>query len=254
MNEMLTLSRPRAGVLLAELNRPEVLNALNPALNAALTRMVEEAGDDGETRVLVLAGAGDRAFSAGADLKEMRSLSGASLRRSIEASWVPCEALARSPLVSIAALHGHVLGGGAELALACDLRVADSTLSLGFPEMILGSIPGSGGLQRLPGLIGTDAALALVATGERLIASECRDLGLVTRLAGEGETAREAAVALAARIAERPAEPLRCLKAALALAGNPDAARSFHGFASATFQAEPDYHSNTKSFHKEVWP
>lgn len=209
---------------------------------------------DGETRVLVLAGAGDRAFSAGADLKEMRTLSGAALRRSIEESWMPCEAVARSPLVSIAALHGHVLGGGAELALACDLRVADATLSLGFPEMVLGSMPGSGGLQRLPGLIRADTTLALVATGERLTAGDCRDLGLVTRLAAEGETARDAALALAARIAERPAEPLRYLKAAISLAGNPIAARSYHGLASATFQAEPDYRNNTKSFQKGSRP
>jgi len=251
---LLVQSRPFEGVLLLELNRPGAMNALNGELNAAITAAVREANRNDETKVIVLAGAGDRAFSAGADLKEMRGLSGPRLSRFIEATWEPCEALVASPIPSIAALHGHVLGGGAELALACDMRVGQEDLSFGFPEMTLGSLPGSGGLQRLPAITGRDRALEIVATGRRLLAAECLALGILTRHAKPGTSARSAALELAAAIGERPTEPLRALKAALALAGRPEAARVFHGLASASFQSAAGYRQNTQSFRDQELP
>lgn len=231
-----------------ELARPEVLNAIDGELNDALTAAVRELETDGRTKVLVLCGRGERAFSAGADLKYMRGLSGAALRRFIERTWEPLEALARSPLVSIAALHGHVLGGGAELALACDLRVAAADLSFGFPEMVLGSLPGSGGMQRLPELVGRAKALELVTLGTRLDARAAVALGLVNRVSDGEVTVREAALELARAIAERPAESLRYAKVAMRMAGRPDLAGAFHGLVSSVRQSDPDYRGRTEAF------
>ncbi|WP_101342139.1 enoyl-CoA hydratase/isomerase family protein [Cereibacter azotoformans] len=244
------LHRPSEGVALIELARPEVLNALDAATNRALLGHLEQLEEAGEVRVVVLAGEG-RAFSAGADLGHMRGLSGPALRRFIEASRRPADRLACSPLISVAALHGHVLGGGAELALGCDIRIAAPSLSFGFPEMGLGSLPGSGGMQRLPQIVGHARALELVALGQRLGAEEALDLGLVTRLASADGSLRDEALALAAAIAARPAESLRYAKAAMTLAGLPEAAGAFHGLVSATRQADPAYRSKTAAFDRE---
>ncbi|MEZ5796633.1 MAG: enoyl-CoA hydratase/isomerase family protein [Paracoccaceae bacterium] len=189
-----------------------------------------------------------RAFSAGADLKFMGGLSGAALRRFIEASHAPAVRLEQSGLISIAALEGHVLGGGAELALACDMRIAGPGLNFGFPEMVLGSLPGSGGMQRLPALVGRARALEMVTLGRRVGAEEARALGLVLETAAD-PVAR--ALALAAAIAERPAESLRYAKVALRLADDPVAAGAFHGLVSALRQADPDYRQNRRRITRE---
>lgn len=246
MSSKLQVER-RGAVAVLELARPEVLNALDGELCESLLAAVRDLERDDDIRVLVLCGRGERAFCAGADLKHMRGLSGPALRRFIERTWEPLEALALSPLVSIAALHGHVLGGGAELALACDVRVAAPDMRFGFPEMVLGSLPGSSGMQRLPEIVGRAKALELVALGTRLDGDAALGLGLVSRLAEPGASVRETALELAASFAERPAESLRYAKVAMRMAGRPDLAAAFHGLVSSVRQADPDYRGRTEA-------
>jgi enoyl-CoA hydratase len=228
-----------------------VVNAIDDAVCDELEGHVAALEADGAVSVIVLSGAGDKAFSSGADIKFMRQLSGAPLRRFIERTWEVFERLARSPLVSIAALHGYVLGGGVELALACDLRIADASATLGFPEMTLGSVPGSGALQRLPALIGPARTMELVTLGRRIGADEALAMGLVNRVVPEGQ-ALAAAMELAAEIAKRPAESLRYAKIALGLGRGGGVAAAFHGLVSSARQADPAYRRETEKFARRT--
>jgi enoyl-CoA hydratase/carnithine racemase len=248
MSEPLLIER-RGHVAHLRLNRPRVLNAIDRALCDALLAALERIEDDEQTGAIVLSGNGAKAFSAGTDITYMRSLEGAALRRFIERTWVVFERLAASPLPSIAALHGYVLGGGFELALACDLRVADATVQIGLPEMCLGSVPGSGALQRLPALIGPARASELIMLGERIGAVEAAAIGLVNRITDKDQ-AIDAALAWAATIAERPREALRYAKVALRIGRQPDLAASLHGLVSEACHADKGYRRNTDRFKR----
>lgn len=249
VTEKLVIER-RSTVAILRLNRPKVLNALDGDLNRAISNGMRELEEEGSTKVVVVSGAGERAFSAGADLNYMRKLAGAGLRRFSESTWTPIEALANSPLISVAALHGHVLGGGAELALGCDLRVAARNLSFGFPEMVLGSLPGSSGMQRLPELVGRAKALELVTLGTRINAQTALTLGLVNAIANEGLSGEEFAINLAEEIAERPAESLRYAKIAMRMTARPDVAASFHALVSSVRHPDPEYRDRTNRFER----
>lgn len=238
--------RVEGEVALLTLNRPEVLNAINGDVCDALERALDTLEADEAVKAIVLAGSGPQAFSAGADLKHMRNLDGAALRRFIERTWVVFERLAVSPLPSVCALHGHVLGGGLELALACDLRVADETTTIGLPEMGLGSVPGSGALQRLPGVIGDSRAAELVLLGRRMDCREAAALGLVNTTTAAGE-AQAKAREWAATIATRPAEALRYAKIALRFGRQPSAA-TLHGLISDACHRNKSYAANMDRF------
>ncbi len=166
---------------LVTLDRPEVLNALNfellRDLGAALDQMV-----GGDARALLVTGAGDRAFCAGADIKE---LMGRSLRAQREGTVFGQAILAKLdtlPMPSIALINGYAFGGGLELALACTFRLAARNARLGLPEIKLGLIPGYGGTQRLPRLIGEARALEMILTGRTVEAAEAERIGLVNRI------------------------------------------------------------------------
>ncbi len=166
---------------LITLDRPEALNALSFALLDDLSRQLDSIASN-DTRALLVIGAGDRAFSAGADIKELmgRTLveqrAGAMLGQSVLAK------LDQLPLPSIALINGYAFGGGLELALACTFRLAAPTAKLGFPEIKLGLIPGYGGTQRLPRLIGEARATELILTGRTVAADEAERIGLVNRV------------------------------------------------------------------------
>ena len=182
------------------LNRPQRLNALSSDLAAELAAAVRDAADDPGVRALVISGAG-RGFCAGADLGEIESCDSpyqfrAFVRRLTDTFGL-IEGLAKP---SVAALHGFALGGGLELALACDLRVAEEGARLGLPEMKLGVLPGAGGTQRLPRLIAPGVARQMVLTGEPISAERGHQLGLVNELAPVGG-ALSAAIELAAVLA-----------------------------------------------------
>jgi enoyl-CoA hydratase/carnithine racemase len=231
-----------------KLNRPEVLNAINPAVCEALQQEIAALEADPAIGALVLSGEGPRAFSAGADLTYMRTVEGGTqLRRFIELTWVAFERLASSPLPSIAALHGHVLGGGLELALACDMRIADDTVKIGLPEMGLGSVPGSGALQRLPALVGKAKATEMIITGARVDAASAEAMGLVNKAVDAGR-ALETALDWAAVAAQRPPEALRYMKIALQLGPQGGTAAALHGLVSDACHSDRGYRENTERF------
>jgi enoyl-CoA hydratase/carnithine racemase len=170
------------GVATLELDRPAALNAINAQMRTELPQLVAAANADPEVRVLVLRGAGERAFCAGADVTEFiaeESLPQVRATRDREA-WN--DVIAASGKPTVAAIHGHCLGGGVELALACDIRIAAADAKFGFPEVGLGIIPGAGGTQRLPRLIGLAAALRMILTTERIDASRALAIGLVSEV------------------------------------------------------------------------
>jgi len=160
-------------------HRPEKLNALNRASVGEIGAAVSSAVGDPEVRTLVVRGAGDKAFVAGADIQEMSAMTAAEAQgfsRSLQ------DRLERSPKPVIAAINGLALGGGCELAMACHLRVAAETARLAQPEVTLGLIPGAGGTQRLPRLVGRGRALELILSGEAISADEAYRIGLVNRV------------------------------------------------------------------------
>jgi enoyl-CoA hydratase/carnithine racemase len=175
-------------------------NAISRALLAEFEERVGRVSRGHQTRAVVLTGAGERAFCAGADLKERAGMSEAEVRGFLAQLGRALRAMEASDCVFVAALNGAALGGGTELALACDFRVAAPTAELGLTEVRLGIIPGGGGTQRLPRLIGPARAKDLILTGRRVNAAEAYAIGLVQRLAPEGRLL-EMAVGLAEQVA-----------------------------------------------------
>lgn len=176
--------RDRIAVL--TLNRPERLNAVGSETVDRLTRALEAIRDNDDVRALVVTGAG-RAFSAGADLGEIESFTSPGQFRAFVGRLTEAFALLEDfPKPSVAAVHGFAFGGGLELALACDLRVAERGTRLGLPEMKLGVLPGAGGTQRLPRLLPTAVAKQMILTGEPIDAERAWQLGLVNELAEPG--------------------------------------------------------------------
>jgi enoyl-CoA hydratase len=169
-------------VAIITIDRPDALNALNGDVLFELSYAFELAESDLSVKALIITGTG-RAFVAGADIGNLRNLSDAfSGREAALAGQDIFNTLAALPFPTIAAINGFALGGGLELALACDLRVASDKARLGLPEVGLGLIPGYGGTQRLPRLIGTGRAMDLIFTGRHVMADEALQLGLVNRV------------------------------------------------------------------------
>ena len=181
-------------------NRPRVLNALNRETMDELDALLSEARNDSDLRVLILTGAGDKAFIAGADINELARQTPASGRETSLHGQAVLHKLETLGKPSIAAINGFALGGGCELALACSIRLASRTAKLGQPEVKLGIIPGYGGTQRLARLCGKGVALELCLSGEMISAEEAQRIGLVNHVYEPGEL-RAAAQALAAKIA-----------------------------------------------------
>lgn len=168
------------------INRPEKMNALNSTVRAEIMSAVDEFAEDPEVKVAVLCGLGDQAFVAGADVAEFAARSPAEQREIYQRRRV-YDAVAEFPKPIIAAVHGFCLGGGSELALACDLRIADSTARFGQFEIRLGLIPGAGGTQRLARLVGPGQAMRIALTGDFVDAEEAHRIGLVEFLVEPGE-------------------------------------------------------------------
>ena len=186
------------------LDRPGQINAINNALRTSVGNALRELDGDPNIAVIIISGAGARGFCAGADIKDQHaSDSLLDLRRNLLPGWIDAFDQISKPI--IAAIHGYCLGGGLEIAMACDIRIAAPDAVFGLPETGLGLIPGGGGTQRLPRIVGLGRALDLLLTGDRLDAQEAHRIGLVSRVASSGETLRDEAYALAAKIAGRPA-------------------------------------------------
>jgi len=204
------------GVVTLTLNRPEVLNALDDQLIAALSDAFTAVPHEPSARVVVLRGAGERAFCAGADLKARLGMPLPAWQPQPHRIAAPARAVLTCPLPTIAAVHGYALGGGCELALLCDLLLAADDAQFGLPETGLGIIPGLGGTQTLPRRLGVQRAKWLIFTGERISAAEALRLGLVLEVVPRA-TLWERAQALARRIAANSPLALRQAKRAIDL-------------------------------------
>lgn len=168
------------------INRPQALNALNGETLGEISQALDLIVDDAEIGALIITGAGDKAFVAGADIRELEALDGVYAGREMSlAGQDVMTQISNLPFPVIAAIGGFALGGGLELALACDVRVASPRARLGLPEVSLGLIPGFGGTQRLARLIGAGRALDLMLTGRQVDAAEALSLGLVNYVADE---------------------------------------------------------------------
>ena len=205
----LIAAEQRGAVGLAQLNRPEARNALSPELMEELGALLERWDADPEVRCIVIAG-GDEWFAAGADIKAMAQRDFQEALAAPSTRFWPRLAAIRTPL--IAAVSGYALGGGCELALACDMIVASESAEFGQPEILLGIIPGGGGTQRLARVLGKQRAMELVLTGRRIDAGEAERLGIVNKVAKEW---LDAAVELAGVVAQRPPLAVRFAKQAV---------------------------------------
>jgi methylglutaconyl-CoA hydratase len=192
----------RGGVVVWTIDRPDRMNALSRAVLTSLGSLSREAVANPSIRAIVIAGAGDRAFSAGADLKERQGMSENDVRAQIDLYRSELGPLDRSPKPVVAAINGLALGGGLELALCCDLRVAAATAEFGLPETSLGIIPGAGGTQRLPRIVGEGRAKEMILLGRRLTAVEALAWGLINRVAAAGASVVDDAVEWIRPIAE----------------------------------------------------
>ncbi|MCL6599061.1 MAG: enoyl-CoA hydratase [Alicyclobacillus macrosporangiidus] len=211
------------GVVTLTLNRPEAANALSVALLDALQVALDDLQHDPETRAVILTGAGNKVFCAGADLKERRGMDEGQVRRTVDRIRRVVEQVAGLPMPVIAALEGSAFGGGLELAMACDLRVAARGVRLGLTETSLAIIPGAGGTQRLPRLVGVAKAKELIFTARRIPAEEALAIGLVNQVVPEGEAWRAARV-LAEEIAQNGPVAVRQAKFAIDHGMNADLA------------------------------
>jgi len=211
------------GVLLLTIDRPRVLNALSRQTLDVLEQAFEDAAADDTVKAVVITGGGEKAFVAGADIPEIKALDTAEGLAFAQRGHALFRRIAEFPRVVIAAVNGFALGGGCELAMACDIRLADEKARFGQPEINLGILPGYGGTQRLPRLVGRGRALQILLTGDMLDAARAAELGLVDRVVPAG-TVVEEAVALARTIAGKAPLAVAAIKKAVAASeGDPDA-------------------------------
>lgn len=190
--DYLKTERDGDGVVLLTLNRPDKLNVLNIALMDEMDELFRSFESDSDVKGVILTGSGEKAFAAGADIGELAALDRESGKARAQSGQALCHRVESFSRPVIAAINGYALGGGAELALACHLRVASREAEIGVPEITLGVIPGFGGTQRLKRLAGPARALELILTGDRIQAEEALRAGLVNRVSEPGQAVQEA--------------------------------------------------------------
>jgi enoyl-CoA hydratase len=214
MYENLLVER-KGAVGIITINRPKSLNSLSRATVAELAAAVEEVSVDASVRAIILTGAGEKSFVAGADIAEFNTLQSA--EQAVEyarAGQAVLNRIERLPKPVIAAINGYALGGGCELAMACDIRMAADTARLGQPEVNLSIIPGYGGTQRLPRLVGRGMAKLLALGGDPVMAPEALRIGLVDVVVPAAELMAKA-LELAEKLASKPPVALRLIKQAI---------------------------------------
>jgi enoyl-CoA hydratase len=221
----------RGGIAVVTLNRPRVRNAIDLATVRALHGVLDRLAGDPKTRVVILTGAGGVAFASGADIRDLRRRRAADALAGINSTlFMKVE---RFPVPTIAAVRGYALGGGCELALACDLRIAGESARFGQPEVGLGIIPAAGASYRLPRLVGMGRARDMILTGRIVDAEEAQHIGLVSKVVPDNRVLEESRT-VAAVIARRSPLALRAAKAVLlAAAYGPEAGHVAEGLAQA---------------------
>ena len=233
-------------VALVTLNRPEVRNAINLEMIQDLDAMLDVVGDDPHVRAIVLTGAGDKAFAAGADIAELKERGTEDALRKINAALF--RRLEEQPIPAIAAVRGYALGGGCELAMACDLRVAAEDAKFGQPEVGLGIIAGAGAIQRLPRLVGLGRAKELLFTGRVIDAAEAERIGLVNQVVAN-DAVLKTAMALAESIARQGALAVRMTKLAVNVSARPNPAFELVDvLGQAVLFESPEKHARMQAF------
>ena len=190
-------------------NRPDRYNALNIEVKNKLLQMFKRADEDSFVRVIILTGWGNKAFISGADVTEFVGRNSETIKSVANPSRAVARYIESMDKPTIAAVNGYALGGGCELALACDIRYASANARFGFPEINLGTIPGNGGIVRLSRLVGLGIAKEMVLTGELVDAEEAKRIGLVNRVFESVEALRNGAVAVSTRIASKAENAVR---------------------------------------------
>ena len=215
------------GIATITFNRPKALNALNAALLDEFSKALDEIEADENIRVLVLTGSGDKSFVAGADITELATFSPLTAKNFAQKGHAIIAKLQQLPIAVIAAVNGFALGGGTEIAIACDFIYASENAKFGQPEINLGLIPGFGGTQRLPRLIGSNRAKELVYTGKMISAAEAENIGLANRVVPQDQLIEEV-MNVAREIAGKGRASLRAAKQAINHGLNTDLATGIH--------------------------
>jgi enoyl-CoA hydratase len=243
------------GVALLTVNRPEKLNALSGAVIAELREAFERIHSDAAIRAAILTGAGEKAFVAGADINELAALSTVELRAYSLRGQAALRLLETCGKPSVAAINGFALGGGLELAMACTVRFASENARLGQPEVKLGIIPGYGGTQRLPRLVGRGRALEILLSGEPITAAEAYRIGLVNAVTAQSELLAHSRAWLAKVLANGPVAVALAMEAVDAgLDGGVDAGLRLEAAAFGVSAATEDRREGTRAFLEKRRP
>lgn len=213
MSDIVTVEKEDR-IAVVTVNRPDALNALNSEVLEGLKKAAENVLQDEEVLVVIVTGAGDKAFVAGADIKEMIGKTPMEMRQFTILGHHVMDMFAKMEKPTIAAVNGFALGGGCELAVACDIRIASDNAKMGVPEVGLGIFPGFGGTQRLTRLIGKGRACELVFTGKMIGAKEAERIGLVNKVVPQAELVKEV-LALAKEISGKGPLGVRLAKSAI---------------------------------------
>lgn len=214
MNYQTLLIEKAEQIATVTVNRPEAMNAMTLATLQELDQVVLELSEAADVRAVILTGAGSKAFIAGGDIGMLQGLDPSGARQLALLAQGVCSAIEQSPKPFIAAINGYALGGGCELAMSCDIRIAAETAKMGQPEILIGTLPGFGGSQRLPRLVGKGRALELILTGEMIDAREAWRIGLVNQVVPPEEVLG-AARSLALKCAGKSMVALRLCKEAV---------------------------------------
>jgi methylglutaconyl-CoA hydratase len=214
MDKEISVSKYKQGIAVITLNRPQAANALSTRLLHQLQAAIADCKSDTAVRCVIITGVGDRVFCAGADLKERVGMNGNEVAAAVSLIRETINAVEALPKPVIAAMNGSAFGGGLELALACDVRIVAKTAKLGLTETSLGIIPGAGGTQRLPRLVGKGRAKELIFTARRIDAQEALQIGLVEFIAPV-DTLKDQAIQLAGQMVRNA--PIAIAQAKLAI-------------------------------------
>ena len=236
------------------INRPEVRNALDPQTIGEIRDAIRTCRFDNDIRVVILTGAGGKAFAAGADIRSLKARETLEVLKSETQETLNEIENLDKPV--IAAIDGFALGGGCELAMSCDIRIATSRSKMGQPEVNLGVIPGAGGTQRLQRLVGLGKAKELIFTGEIISAEDARDIGLVNQVVAEPEDLLSAAIEMAQKIISKAPVAVALAKAALNIGSNVDihSGLLFEKHAQAVAFATEDRMEGTSAFLEKRKP
>jgi enoyl-CoA hydratase len=243
------------GIATITFNRPKTLNALNGDILKELSQALDEISQDENIRVLILTGAGEKAFIAGADINELAAFNALESKHFSEAGHTLMHKLQSLPIPVIAAVNGFALGGGNEIALACDFIYASENAMFGLPEINLGIIPGFGGTQRLPRLIGKNRAKEMIFTGKMIPALEAHAMGMVNKVCSP-EQLMDEVVRTAQIMASKGKVSLRAAKQAVNNGMNVDLATGcgIETDAFALCMASPDAREGTLAFLEKRKP